>query len=271
MIYIPRILLLIIGILVSYIIYKIINIKENLENLNNKNNKIIFITFGSDNNYIEAGNRLITQANNINLFDKTLLYTEDNLKNDKNFWDKHSNFIMNNKRGYGYWLWKPYIIKKTMESLIDGDILLYLDCGCEIDIKKKNNLMESIEIVKKDYIIATYTFADKEWTKMDLIMKLDMNNDEYLNAYQHQAGAILILVCDKTRDLVNKWYDIGCDYHMIDDTPSINPNLSCFIEHRHDQSIFSLLTKKYNLYSNHNLYNSIEYVRNKSGNTTISD
>jgi len=25
-----------------------------------------------------------------------------------------------------YWLWKPYIIKKTMEMMDDDDILLYL-------------------------------------------------------------------------------------------------------------------------------------------------
>ena len=95
-----------------------------------------FITFGAGGQrYIDAGNRLLNQSNNVELFDKTTLFTEDDLKSDVDFWSQHSNFIEHNRRGYGYWLWKPYIIKKTMEEMKDGDILLYLDCGCEIDVR----------------------------------------------------------------------------------------------------------------------------------------
>lgn len=30
----------------------------------------------------------------------------------------------------------------------DGDILLYLDCGCEVDFRKKDELKKCIEIAK---------------------------------------------------------------------------------------------------------------------------
>jgi len=33
-------------------------------------NRMYFITFGSHDNYLDAGNRLITQANNLNIFDE---------------------------------------------------------------------------------------------------------------------------------------------------------------------------------------------------------
>ena len=77
-----------------------------------------FITFaaGSD-DYIKAGERLIKQANDTELFDNTFLYTDKSLQEDSIFWTKHKDFIMNNKRGFGYWIWKPYIIKKTLEDL----------------------------------------------------------------------------------------------------------------------------------------------------------
>ena len=230
----------------------------------------IFITFSAGKqNYIDAGKRLINQANETELFEKTIFYTDQDLKNDHEFWSQHSHFIENNKRGYGYWLWKPYIIKKTMESMKDGDILLYLDCGCEIDVQKKNEIIKFMDFVKKDLIIGTRTLVEKDWNKMDLIIKLNMLDNKYLNTDQHQAGAILFLVCDKTRNLVNEWYEIGSEYHYIDDTPSIIPNFDCFKEHRHDQSIFSLLTKKYDLYSIHNMYYCIEYIRNLSGNIRV--
>ena len=228
-----------------------------------------FITFGSHANYIDAGNRLLTQANSLNIFTNNILYTGDTLKNDKLFWDKHSNFVNNDKRGYGYWLWKSYLIKKTMEQMKDGNVLLYLDCGCEIDIRNKEKIFEYLNIVKTEKLIATTTETEKIWNKMDLIKSLNMDEDIYLNKPQHQATAILFLVCDETKQFVNEWYDIGCNYHNIDDSPSIIPNLPCFREHRHDQSIFSLLSKKYKLIGKYSLYACINLARNRGETSRI--
>ena len=225
-----------------------------------------FLTFGGGGEkYIKAGERLIRQANALNLFDKTILYTDELLKKDLQFWDKHSQFIETNPRGYGYWLWKPYIIKKIMEQLNDGDVLLYLDAGCELLPHKREKLKEYIDIVKNDLLIGTeWPDAEKHWNKMDCILKLEMLDDHYLNSHQRQGGTNMFYVCDTTRHLVNKWYEIACDYHIIDDSPSISTNMEGFIDHRHDQAIFSLLTKKYNIYSSYRLDDAIEIVRNFS-------
>jgi len=227
---------------------------------------ISFITFGAgDQKYYDAGNRLIEQAQQLNVFDNIKLYTDIDLKSDISFWNKHQHFIENNKRGYGYWLWKPYLIHKNMENMVNGDILLYLDCGCELDINKKEMMIKQFELIKQEYIIGTYACSEIQWTKMDLFFEMDMLHHPGLNTLQHQAGALLFLVCDKTRKLVKEWYELGCNYHNIDDTPSIRPNLIYFKEHRHDQSIFSLITKKYNLFSSYKLTDSVDYARNISG------
>lgn len=224
------------------------------------------MTFGSHDKYIAAATRLIEQARDTALFDKIELYVADDLKHDKYFWNLHKDFIENNKRGYGYWLWKPYLIKKTIDQMTDGDILLYLDCGCEIYLKEKQHLIDCMEVVKSSYIVGTFTDKlERRWNKMDTLLMLDANDDKYLNTYQRQGGAILFFVCDKTRSLVNEWYKIACDYHMIDDTPSVNKNYDCVVEHRHDQAIFSILTKKYELYSDIPLDKSCIYcLRNRS-------
>jgi len=57
-------------------------------------------------------------------------------------------------------------------------------------------------------------------------------------------------MCKDTRDLVNEWYNLSCDYHLIDDSSSVAQNFDCFKEHRHDQSILSLLTKNINSITN---------------------
>ena len=235
---------------------------------------INFITFGSHNNYIDAGKRLLKQASELNLFTQTILYTPDDLKKNIDFWDTHNNFINNNKRGYGYMLWKPFLIKKTMENMNEGDILLYLDCGCELDYQKKNNLINIFDIVKTNKLLYTITHIEKDWNKMDLIINLDMNKENDLNTQQRQTGAICFLVCAETINLVNEWYKIGSEYHNIDDSPSILKNLKGFCEHRHDQSIFSLLSKKYNFYNDNyseSVFNAINYSRNRTGISRIND
>ena len=224
------------------------------------------ITFcGGDSVYFDAGKRLIAQADQTELFDKTVMYTPEFIQSRSDFWEKHSDFVLRNKRGYGYWIWKPYIIQQTMNEMKDGDILLYLDCGCEIDVYKKDEIAKYFEYVKEDYIIGAITMTEKNWNKKDLIIRLGLENSSHLETEQYQAGALLFYVCDKTRKLVNDWYNIACYYNFIDDSPSFSPNYAGFIEHRHDQSIFSLLAKKYNLYSKKRLCSVIEYIRNRTG------
>ena len=226
-----------------------------------------FITFGAGgDNYVAAGNRLIAQVQELGIFDNIILYTENDLIQDS-YWEKHKDFIANNKRGYGYWLWKPYIIKKTLDLMNKDDILLYLDSGCEVHISKKNRMFTFFEYVKQDYIIGcpADTNLERKWTKRDLFEFFSMNTMEYLDSVQQQAGALLLLKNDKVTSFVNEWYNTGCQYHLIDDTPSLLENTSDFIEHRHDQSIYSLLLKKYNIQSDKNINNCIEYIRNRTG------
>lgn len=97
-----------------------------------------------------------------------------------------------------------------------------------------------------------------------------MNHDKYLRTKMHKAGANLILICDKTRKLVDEWLELCNYYHFIDDSISINDNLKEFIEHRHYQSIYCLLTKNiiYTVIFNLEKY-CIKCIRNRSGLTKI--
>jgi hypothetical protein len=230
----------------------------------------IFITFGAGaQNYYDAGERLLQQAKNIDIFDQCILYTDRDLKEDKPFWQDHGSFIENNRRGYGYWIWKPYLIKKTMDQCANGDMLLYCDSGCEIDSKKADLFPQFFEIAKQDKIVSTkaHCCIERHWNKMDLLIEMGLQNESaHLFHYdeQRQTGVILFYVCDETRNLVNKWLALASDYHLIDDTPSIAPNYHDYIEHRHDQSIFSLLTKQQSI-SSHTQMTCVEYIRNRTG------
>jgi hypothetical protein len=218
---------------------------------------VSIISFAVGNNSIQhtAGKRLMKLAWETNLFDTISLFTDEYLKQKPEFWSRHAEFIRNNTRGYGCYIWKPYLIKKSMEQMQNGDKLLWSDCGCEFDANK-DILAQYLKQVETDYIIGSEDYIEREYSKLDLILKMGMLDAKHLEPAQRLSRAILFLVCDKTRELVNEWYDLACDYHLIDNSPDHTP-FRFFKEHRNDQAIFSLLSKKYNLFSDQPLNKAI--------------
>ena len=129
----------------------------------------------------------------------------------------------------------------------DNDILVYADSGCELNVNGIPKLIEYINVVNT-YECGLLSFQmehiiEKSWTKMDTI---DYLNADYLkNTGQLMATIFIIRKCEHTVNLVNLWYSTCCNYHLIDDTPSELPNDCTFVDHRHDQSIWSILRKKF--------------------------
>lgn len=212
--------------------------------------KVIFLTFGGPTkNYYNAVKRISKEAKNTNLFDKIISYTDIDLKNDSEFWDKHGKFLEDNKTGYGYWLWKPYINYKVIQKMEDNDIIFYADAGCTLYDTGINTFNRYIDIINQSkYGILTFTVnraTDKQYTKLDLLNFMDMNNDIYINSLQICATTLIYRKCDHTQLIINEWYKISSNHDLIADQPNNTKNYKEFLQHRRDQSIFSLLCKKY--------------------------
>lgn len=214
---------------------------------------IYFLTFaGPTKNLYDAQNRIINQALQLNIFDKIIKITDKDLKEDKDFWNKHSQFVEKNPQGYGYYIWKPYIIKKTLDSIKKNDILVYLDVGCEINVKQKSKFLKFLDLVNEKNIIGSSCSSnDINYTKKDLLLHFnyDVEKDRELLEKNHmQAGILFLKKVDIITDLLNEWYECcSNNYYLLDDSPSVNENEKEFRENRHDQSIFNLLVKKKNL------------------------
>lgn len=77
---------------------------------------ITFLSFGGQTKRFHNNvDRICKEAAAFNIFNNIVGLKEDYLQNDPDFWGLHHNFIENNVRGCGYWLWKPYIVKKQLE------------------------------------------------------------------------------------------------------------------------------------------------------------
>jgi hypothetical protein len=210
--------------------------------------KTHFITFGAGGqNYYDAVDRLQKQAKQIDLFDDITTYTEKDLQTDTEFWTKHGEFIESNQKGYGYWLWKSYLCKKLLATINDGDIIVYADAGCTMNLQGKLRLLEYIEMCKtheSGIVSFQLTHQEQFWTKNDICQHLGASQTE-LSSGQLVGGIFILRKCKAVVDLVDKWYETGSNYNLIDDSPSVTPNIPEFRENRHDQSIWSILRKQH--------------------------
>jgi len=210
-----------------------------------------FITFGGPTaNYHNAVKRICEQARNINIFDNIIGYTDKDLKSDAAFWENHKDFILSNTRGYGYWLWKSYLTRKTLEQMNDNDILVYADAGCIINPNGKPRLLEYFDIVNQSQY-GNFSFQmehlEKCWTKKAVFDYCDVNNEASITETGQLVGGIYVLrKCPHTIKLIDDWYRVCCQYHILDDsTGGASANNDSFQDNRHDQSVFSVLRKKY--------------------------
>lgn len=156
--------------------------------------------------------------------------------------------ILCQERGNGYWLWKPYFILKTLESLQENDYLIYLDSGAFYinDVRHLIRQMDS----DAQYIMAfELPFKEYCYTKRDVFVCMDCDEFRYVNTNQRMATMVIIKRTDESLRFVREWLKYGQAENIITDAKNHlgKDNYDGFIDNRHDQSIFSLLTKKYGI------------------------
>jgi len=166
---------------------------------------------------------------------------------DDNFKKKNYN-ILSQRRGVGYWLWKPYFILRFLKDIIkNGEYLIYSDSGA-IFTKSWTPVFELMDKLNTNIGCFEIIQIEKKWTKRDLFIKMGLDIPEYTDSFQRMASYQVIKKNDFTIKFYKEYLDLCCDFGNITDSPSkLGKNYDIFVEHRHDQSIFSLLTKKYKI------------------------
>lgn len=209
--------------------------------------QVFFCSF-ADSRLTPSLNRICNEAEEMGIFDGVFKYNEFDL--GRNFKSRYRKFLRYNVKGYGYWVWKPYVIQKSLTKLNEGDILLYADAGCCLNKKGKERWAYYIDLVKRspNGIVAVSlesNLLERSYTKGDVLDYFNVrNNNQIMDTPQVQAGVILIQKKQNSEKVINNWNSaIVDDFNLINDSGSVSPNHFDFIAHRHDQSIFSILFK----------------------------
>ena len=150
-------------------------------------------------------------------------------------------------RGYGWWAWKPYLISKTLKLLDDGDILVYCDSTmvftrpvAELAVGWKSPCVRLFRLggwEKNDYRAA-------RWTKA---ATFERGGITHANRVQVNAGIQVYRNCPEAREFVGEYLRWCLDLQTVNDDGKDLPGIDDeeVIDHRHDQSVLTLLAHEH--------------------------
>ena len=206
--------------------------------------KIKILTFANENfrntrDFLVTYLKLIGLTNFINLDENSLT---DDFRNEYKE-------ILDRNRGFGYWIWKPYVILNELKKLKSDEILLYLDSADKPEISFFEILLNHLD--KNDNFFTNRGFINGEWTKRDCFVYMDCDSEIYHNSVQLEAGIIGLKNTTQNIEIIEEWFNFCKNKHILTDEPNVCGlnNLPKFIDHRHDQSILTNLVLKRNLKS----------------------
>jgi len=188
---------------------------------------------------------------------------------NRNFYEKYKH-ILDQDRGAGFWLWKPYIILEALNRLKNNDILVYTDAGVEWVA----NIDQLLNEMQGEIMVFGNGWRHGDWCKGDVLK--GMNAENFVNHDQVQASCIILKRTKETIDFVEQWLKFCTMDNFIDDTLSFWANEPTFREHRHDQAILTNLVllnnipfnrwpAQYNLRGNEKYNNKYGVIFNHHG------
>lgn len=199
----------------------------------------IYVTYSNE-LYAQTRDFSAKMAKRLGRFDKVVVYTPADISED--FYKANAR-ILETKSGAGLWLWKPYILLKALkEEAQEEDFVFYGDAGSFFI----RNCRHIIRRMKSDIWVSDISLVERQYTKEYAFQRMGCEDDIYRNTPQVQANFVCVRKSKESLDFVEEWLSLCCDFNLISGNPEISQvvNDPKFIEHRMDQSILSLLSKK---------------------------
>ena len=223
--------------------------------------KIFLCSFASE-DLKRSKYRFLEQSKEMNIYENIRVFGFEDL-NENRKKQIESFFKINQKRLFGYACWKADIISSFMKQIPENSILQYSDIGCHFNKDGLNRLKEYITLCEKNNLLTFQykipdfdninnfkfqIYREYQYTKNDLFKYFNINDSsEIFNSEQLWSGTIFFKKNNFSKDVIDEWSKISFENNLIDDSESNSQNNNNFIEHRHDQSIFSIICKKKNI------------------------
>lgn len=202
--------------------------------------KVVLVSFANGAFY-EGQRKLQTfSARYIAKFDEVYEYGIDDI--DKAFYEKNR-AILEQPKGVGLWLWKPYFLNQVFEKLLDGDYLFHCD-SASIFLKKIEVLIKTMDTSNADIMLFNVPLIEKTWTTPYVLDSLNVSELDR-NSNQFSASFFVLKKTKKSEKFLKDWLAMCQVREFIEGGDVVNQNSnSYFKQHRYDQSLLSILAKK---------------------------
>lgn len=213
----------------------------------NSETQVHFCTFGSLPHYARSLDLLCREAEESGYFSTVNRYTQENIPATKEEMD----FMASNPRGYGYWIWKPIVMLDMFSRFPEGDIVAYADAGCGISTtpEARSNMEAWIrDCVEHPTHRLSFQMPhlEERYTKADVFQLMEADDERFKKTGQFIGCIQFMMICKNNFDFLSKWKLKMSQkkYHYVSDKLSEIKNPENFVDHRHDQSILSIMLKK---------------------------
>ena len=250
--------------------------------------KVLFVTFADGSpEFINAGERLSLQAKRFGLFSKVIVLNHSSLKLCSPDYSKLQMTKLDQRKRIYFCASKAWVIKEALTGTFGKfDLVMYADAGCELLsnfwTKRQLRRMFCKSILNGGLAEQTH-LEERCWTKLELFDYLGTPDSHRLSG-QIQATWSILHCNDSNLELAENWCALS-NPELELFQPTIYDSkiqFSNFVEHRYDQSIFSLLWKKnelptqklrsewsYKLGKLRRAGNPIQTIRNRTGDSKI--
>lgn len=204
---------------------------------------VILISYADgDATYLKNQNALSMSALNRGI-DTIHMYRREHI--DSVFYEQHKN-ILTQKRGAGYWLWKPYFILRTMESAPENAVIVYADSGVVLT-QSLDPLLAHLSDVSRILVghgkpVPLRHHAKVEAWSAILSGHTAQQREDILNQQNIWGFLIALKNTPDNRAYIKRWLVLCENAALLTDTPFESAaQESGFEFHQHDQSLLSLI------------------------------
>lgn len=151
------------------------------------------ISFGApDEKYAYTRNRFYNEALNFGVFKSIKVFSElESFEYAKDLLE-HKDFLYST-RGFGYWIWKYFLISKLMSEIENDDIIMYCDSGCTLNQNGLNRLEYYVNTAYKNgSLVFDVGHPEFKYTKMDTYKRIFEKDLKHLETNHVCATAFFL-------------------------------------------------------------------------------
>lgn len=210
-----------------------------------------YVTFGGE-AYDATIQRIVEDAprfgvHEVRVYDDKWLVETEFYKMNRWLWEIPAD-PAKERRGFGWYAWKPFVILQELERALPGDIVLFTDG----DTYPIGDLSPLFEQCRKDggiMLFAAEGCLQRHWCKRDMMIAMGQDEPRFLGAQHGTARFMLFEAGDwRAKQFLMEWLA----YMLNPLNPTLEPSRLAndypdFHEHRWDQAVMTNLVHKYGL------------------------